>query len=351
MDAPVSWRIFDFSLRDRQGLGMPNRVRTVAIRDGDRPELERMALQEAEAVRVAERARIVLLAAEGMTGRDIAACVGCSEPTVITWRRRYAADGIDGLIDRPRPGAPPRVITDAVRREIIAATLRPPPAAAAAGPWSSRRLATWLSNDRGIEISRDSICRVWRNCGIAPATRPGFKLVVDPSLRAGRIQVLGLYLKPPQCALVLRFAADDRADGGPAWGGGDETRSLVSALRAGPRRSGSTVGPPADLSAYLARAADRWPHADLRAISGRLPPGGGHVPRPRTPLPRVRVYRSRDDVAWPSQVGVCVATSRPRGGGVPVTVAMDEIRSAVAMFLAAWPLHPIPFSWFTRRED
>src|SRR5216684_5597956 len=106
---------------------MPNRVRILTIPDADRVKLERRARDRSAAARVAERARIVLLAADGLTGPQIAERVGCSEPTVIKWRRQYAEDGLAGLADAPRPGGPRRVLTDEVVCEILAATVTPPP--------------------------------------------------------------------------------------------------------------------------------------------------------------------------------------------------------------------------------
>ena len=332
---------------------MPNRVRVITIRDGDRPELERLAWRVGDAVRVAERARIVLLSAEGMTGHEIAACVGCSEPTVVTWRRRYAIDGLDGLTDRPRPGAPSRVVTDAVRREILGATLHPPVGAGTARPWSSRRLADWLRHARGIQVSHDSVCRVWRQCGIAPAEDAPFRLVADPDLYPGSARVLGLYLRPPQCALVLGPGGRGRRERDAG-----ETRPVLVALRAGPRRAGSVAEPAPDLTAFLAQASARWPGIDLHAICGRLPPdlrrpAGPAVPGPRVPSARVRMHWSCDDAAWPCQIGVCLVTSdRPYDAEVRAEAeAVDEVRGAVATFVAAWPVHPIPFSWLAREQD
>ena len=106
---------------------MPNRVRVLAVRDGDRPELERRARSKAEPARVAQRARIVLLSEQGLTGPQIAERVGCTEPTVVLWRRRYAEHGVAGLSDAPRPGGPVRVMTPAVTAQILADTVTPPP--------------------------------------------------------------------------------------------------------------------------------------------------------------------------------------------------------------------------------
>src|ERR687894_1649302 len=85
---------------------MAAHVRTVVVTEGDRRELQRRARAKGAPARVVERARIVLLAGDGVPGKQIAARVGCAEPTVVTWRRRYAESGLAGLEDLPRPGKP-----------------------------------------------------------------------------------------------------------------------------------------------------------------------------------------------------------------------------------------------------
>ncbi|HEX9520746.1 MAG TPA: helix-turn-helix domain-containing protein, partial [Streptosporangiaceae bacterium] len=134
-------------------------MRIVTVTDADRVMLERRARDRGAEARVAERARIVLLAAEGLTGPQIVERVGCTEPTVIKWRRQYAEAGLAGLEDAPRPGGPRRVLTDAAIAEILSATVtRPPEALRGQGVthWSSRRLAEWLRRTRKIEVSHDS---------------------------------------------------------------------------------------------------------------------------------------------------------------------------------------------------
>ena len=85
---------------------MPNRVRILTVPDSDRAELERRARSEGAPARVVERARIVLLAADGLTGPQIARRAGCTEPTVIKWRRQYAGAGLAGLDRRAPPRRP-----------------------------------------------------------------------------------------------------------------------------------------------------------------------------------------------------------------------------------------------------
>ena len=136
---------------------------------------------------LAERARIVLLSVDWLTGPQIAGRVGCSEPTVVKWRAQYAAAGLAGLADAPRPGGPRRVLTDAVIAEILSATVTPPPGALAAmgvTHWSARRLADWLARTRKIQVSHDSIVRLWRRFCLQPHRTEGFKFSTDPQLEA-----------------------------------------------------------------------------------------------------------------------------------------------------------------------
>src|SRR5260370_13070160 len=106
---------------------MPNRVRILTIPDADRAELERRARGRGGPARVAERARIVLLAGDGLTGLQITELAGCTEPTVIKWRRQYAEGGLAGLEDAPRPGGPKNALTAAAVLAVPAAPGAPPP--------------------------------------------------------------------------------------------------------------------------------------------------------------------------------------------------------------------------------
>ncbi len=119
-----------------------------------------LAWTRASSVRagLAQRARIVLLAADEVGTGEIVRRVGVSKPTVIAWKRRYAAEGLAGLDDRPKPGRP-AVIDEA---QIVIATLEPPPARLAVTHWSSRLLAAELG------LSNVTIARVWRKWKLQP---------------------------------------------------------------------------------------------------------------------------------------------------------------------------------------
>ncbi len=137
--------------------------------------------------------RIVLLAADGLGTNEIVRRTGVSKPTVIAWRRRYAAEGIGGLDDRPKPGRP-RTTDDVA---VVLATLEPPPGRLGVTHWSSRLLAAELG------LSNVKVARVWREYGLQPWRAETFKFSTDPQLEAKLRDVVGLYLNPPDKAVVL----------------------------------------------------------------------------------------------------------------------------------------------------
>jgi transposase len=142
---------------------------------------------------LAQRARIVLLAGDGAGTNEIVRLTGVSKPTVIGWKRRYAAEGLAGLDDRPKPGRP-RWVDDA---EIVVRTLEPPPERLGVTHWSSRLLAAELS------CSNVKVAKVWREWGLQPWRSETFKFSTDPELEAKLRDVVGLYLNPPDKAVVL----------------------------------------------------------------------------------------------------------------------------------------------------
>jgi len=165
----------------------------LTLRDGDREELSRLVRSSTVKAGLAQRARIVLLAADGEANVAIAERVGVSRPTVIGWRNRYAADGLAGLEDDPRSGRP-RTIDHA---GIVAVTLAPPPKKYGVTHWSSRLLG------RHLGVSNGTIATAWREYGVQPWRVETFKFSTDPELVAKVTDVIGLYLAPPENAIVL----------------------------------------------------------------------------------------------------------------------------------------------------
>jgi len=142
---------------------------------------------------LAQRARIVLLAGHGYPNAEIAERTGASRPTVILWRRRYAEAGLGALEDRPRSGRPKRI--DPL--EIVIRTLEPPPERLGVTHWSSRLLA------KELRISNATVATVWQDYELQPWRRETFKFSTDPQLEAKVRDIVGLYLNPPENAIVL----------------------------------------------------------------------------------------------------------------------------------------------------
>ena len=180
---------------------MPNRVKVLTVSDADRVELARRVRAKGSAARDVERARIVLLAADGVPGKAIAARVGCAEPTVVMWRSRFAERGLAGLADAPRSGRP-ATIPQSVRDEILSITLTEPPVELGITHWSSRLLADRLRRE-GKPVSHATVARVWKHFGIQPHRSGTFKFSTDPELEAKIRDIVGLYLNPPEAAVVL----------------------------------------------------------------------------------------------------------------------------------------------------
>src|ERR687884_1907833 len=176
-------------------------VRVVQVPDAGRGELQRRARDKGAPARVVERARIVLLSADEVPGKQIAAIVGCAEGTVVTWRGRYAERGLAGLADLPRPGKPAQ-LPEELRDRVLELTLTAPPTQYGATHWSSRLLATALA-DEGTPISHATIARIWHRFGVQPWRAQTFKFSTDPQLEAKIRDVVGLYLHPPTKAVVL----------------------------------------------------------------------------------------------------------------------------------------------------
>src|SRR3954462_677903 len=180
---------------------MAAHVRTVQVPEADRRELQRRGRDKGAPAREVERARIVLLAADGVPGKQIAAIVGCAEGTVVTWRGRYAERGLAGLTDLPRPGKPAQ-LPEALRDRVLELTLTEPPDQLGVTHWSSRLLAAALAGE-GTPISHATIARIWHRFGVQPWREQTFKFSTDPALEAKIRDVVGLYLNPPEKAVVL----------------------------------------------------------------------------------------------------------------------------------------------------
>lgn len=174
---------------------MPRLAAIITLSEPDREKLELIASRPKSLQREAVRARIILACASGRPrNNDVAVALGVSVQTVGKWRERFARNGMEGLVDAPRSGAP-RTISDKKVEEVITRTLEAPPKERT--HWSRRRMA------KEVGIGQDSVGRIWRTFGVKPHVVKGFKLSKDPMFVEKTRDVIGLYLNPPDKAIVL----------------------------------------------------------------------------------------------------------------------------------------------------
>ena len=216
-------------------VSMATTTKKLRLRRGDRRVLESWVRSRTLPRRQVERAKIVLAAFRGESSRGIAASVGIARDTARLWMRRYEADGLDGIErDRPRPGRP-RKITRKVEEDIVQKTTGENPPPEESTHWTGHRpcehleglaqvrtqaasdpALQWLSRDpRLVETSRlmgkalgidhVSIWRVWRKYGLKPHQIRRFKLSRDPRLVEKLHDVVGVYMNPPDNAVVFSF--------------------------------------------------------------------------------------------------------------------------------------------------
>src|SRR6266705_1945074 len=172
----------------------------VVLGGEERETLERWARRPKSSQALAFRCRVVLAAAEGRSSNEIAAELGCNANTVSKWRVRFARRGFDGLHDEPRPGKPRTIRVEDVER-VIVKTLEQQPVNAT--QWSTRSMAA------ASGMSQSAISRIWRAFGLQPHRTEAFKLSPDPQSIDKVRDIVGLYLNPPEAAVVL--CVDEKA--------------------------------------------------------------------------------------------------------------------------------------------
>ncbi|MCK6552877.1 IS630 family transposase [Myxococcota bacterium] len=170
------------------------------LTEGDRAVLEAWARGRSTPARLVERAKIVLASARGLTLREIVAEVGCGFETAHRWKKRFDTQGLEGIRkDAPRGGRP-RSVPEETVREIVRRTTRTKPVGT---HWSTRTLADELG------VGRETVRRVWKEHGLKPHRTRTFKLSNDPNFAEKVEDIVGLYINPPQNALV--FSVDEKS--------------------------------------------------------------------------------------------------------------------------------------------
>src|SRR3954449_5820841 len=180
---------------------MPSPVAVTVVLDaGEREQLERWARRRSSAQALALRSRIVLFAAEGLKNTEIAERLNIDHATVRKWRKRFGELRLDGLSDEPRPGRP-RTISDAQVEEVVVRTLETTPKDAT--HWSTRSMA------KQVGLTQNAVLRIWHAYGLQPHRQETFKLSTDPLFIDKVHDVVGLYLNPPERAVV--FCVDEKS--------------------------------------------------------------------------------------------------------------------------------------------
>src|SRR3954462_12551572 len=173
----------------------------LVVSEAEREALERWARRPSSAQALAQRSRIVLACAQGLTNQAVAARERVTPQMVGKWRKRFVERRLDGLLDEPRPGQP-RKITDEQVEQVIVKTLeeRPPDAGT---HWSTRKMAA------ASGLSQTPVSKIWRTFGLQPHRVEHWKLSKDPLFVEKVRDVVGLYLDPPERAVV--FCVDEKS--------------------------------------------------------------------------------------------------------------------------------------------
>jgi transposase len=310
---------------------------------------------------LARRARIVLLAADDVPVKDIVERVGVSKPTVIGWKRRYAAEGLAGLDDRPKPGRP-RTVDDV---EVVLATLEPPPRRLGVTHWSSRLLADQLG------ISHVWVSKIWRKWGLQPWRTETFKFSTDPELEAKIRDVVGLYLHPPQNAIVLSLdeksqvqALDRTAPILPLRPGIPEKRThdyirhgtttLFAALEVATGKVLDACYPRhrhQEFLRFLRQVAKAYPRVQLHIVCDNY--ATHKHPNVRAWLdrnPRITLHFTPTSGSWLNMVeiffGIITRQAIRRGSFTSV----NDLIAAIRTFIDGWNDRCEPFTW-TKTAD
>ena len=342
--------------------GRPKQV--LEITESERAELQRLTRRAKTAQSLALRARIVLACGEGLANQEVARRLHITGATVGKWRRRFCGRRVDGLFDEPRPGAP-RTVDDAKVEEIVAKTLEGRPKDAT--HWSTRTMA------REAGVSQSTVVKIWRAFGLKPHLQGTFKLSTDPLFIEKVRDIVGLYMNPPDHAVVLcvdeksQVQALDRTQpllpmtpGHPERRSHDYVRhgttSLFAALDVA---TGSVIG----------KCRRRHRHQEflsfLRAIEKAVPQdrdihlimdnyGTHKTPRVRDWLarrPHWHVHFTPTSASWLNLVErffAEITNKRIRRG---VFKSVGELETAIADYLDAHNENPQPFIWTATAEQ
>jgi transposase len=333
-----------------------SRVEPLVLQAGDEKMLGEWTRASSISAGLAQRARIVLLAAEGRSNTQIGRLVGVSLPTVRLWRRRYTDGGVGALGDLARSGRP--VVHD--ETSIIAATLDPPPDSLGVTHWSARLLGDHL------DISFATVARIWRRWGLKPWKAETFKFSTDPELEGKIRDVVGLYLDPPAKAVVVcidektQIQALDRTapilpirPGVPEKQTSDYVRHGTTTLFAGLEIATGLVTDRCysqhtnvEFLAFLKQVARAYPRVPLHVVCDNY--ATHKHPNVKAWLakhPRVQLHFTPTSGSWLNMVeiffGIITRQAIRRGTFHNV----KDLETAIGTYIDGWNERAHPFTW------
>jgi transposase len=332
--------------------------------DDQRAALSTWARSRALPQRQVLRARVVLLAAEGVATSAIAMRLQCAEPTVRLWRRRFQEAGVAGIEeDAPGRGRPP-VHDERVVAKVLSVTLGRPPRGET--HWSSRAVA------EKVGVSPSTVLRIWRDHGVQPHRIRTFKYSTDPELSAKVVDVIGLYLHPPEKAVVL--CVDEKSQIQAL----DRTQPLLP-LRPGQperrthdyvRHGTATLFAALDIATgeVTGRTTQRHRHQEflrfLQFVARRYPRGQVHLvldnyrthkhPEVQAWLTghrRFHLHFTPTSASWLNQVETWFSIVHRKAIRRGVFRSVAHLKDAIQRFLEAWNANKHPFAWVRTPDE
>ncbi|QWF86055.1 IS630 family transposase ISMsm5 [Amycolatopsis sp. CA-230715] len=296
---------------------------------------------------------------------------GVSRPTVDLWLGRYGAEGIGGLLDRPR-GAPREQVPAAIRARILAASRVSPPVETGLSHWSSREMAAFIVRTEGVYVSHHYVAKLWREHGLRPQKQGTFKVSKDPEFAEKVADIVGLYLDPPGGAVVLSvdektqiqaldrtqpllpidFDASEKRTHDYVRHG---TTNLFAALNVGTGEVLGECAPVRDGASFLAFLkkvvkphASEEIHVVLDNLSTHTTP---EVQAWLEANPNVRFHFTPKGSSWINQIetwfGIMTRQSIRRGTFTSVKVLIKQIRD----YITHWNTTAKPFTWTATADE
>jgi len=334
------------------------RLAIVDLTAAERSELGSLANRRKTAQALAMRARIVLGCASGRHSKDVASQLGIHPVTVSKWRRRFLANGLDGLRDEPRSGAP-RTVNDARIEAVITQTLESLPSDAT--HWSSRGMA----RTSGLSVS--TVQRIWRAFGLQPHREGTFKLSTDPDFVDKVRDIVGLYVTPPAHAIVLcvdeksQIQALDRSQPMLPMRPGQiakrthdykrhGTTSLFAALDIA---TGKVIGQcyPRHRATEFRKFLDKIEANVPADLDVHLVMDNYATHKTQVKRPRWHVHFTPTSASWVNQVERFFALLTERQIRRGVHRSLDALHHAIQAFIEKHNTDPKPFRWTKSADD